>query len=70
MKITLVNQGMGDCLLGTYHQPVTAPIPQKGAHIVFRDKHYRVVTCEYTVSAIHENTTLHYNEVTLFVNDL
>ncbi|CAL9959238.1 hypothetical protein VPHD518_0043 [Vibrio phage D518] len=69
MKITIVNQGMGDCLLGTYHQSITAPIPQKHSVIDFDDKKYRVVTCEYTVQK-GPQSTLHYDEVTLFVNNL
>lgn len=69
MKITIVNQGMGECLLGTYHQSVTAPIPQKDSIIEFNDIKYRVVICEYAVRKGHQSV-LHYDEVTLFVNNL
>lgn len=69
MKVTIVNQGMGECLLGEYHQVITAPIPQKDSVIEFKDKKYRVVTCEYTIKPDPSNV-LQYKEVTLFVNNL
>lgn len=69
MKVIIVNQGMGECLLGEYHQPVSAPIPQKDSVMEFKGNKYRVVTCEYLVKSNPENL-LRYPEVTLFVNNL
>ena len=69
MKVIIVNQGMGECLLGEYHQPVTTPIPQKDSEIEFKGTTYRVVKPVYVVKA-GADKFLRYTEVTLFVNNL